>query len=133
MSAVCRPKRIAHKHAVAQRRQLFRKALVILLFLRMEAHVLENQNFAVFQHFALSFRFCADAIGSKSHRLAKQLFEFLGRRLQRILRVRPPFSMASFSVGRVSRMRVSSVTTPSFNGTLKSTRMNTRFPRRSSS
>src|SRR5712692_10411590 len=46
---------------------------------------------------------------------------------------RPPFSMARRSVGSVSRMRVSSVTTPSLSGTLKSTRMNTRLPRRSRS
>src|SRR5579863_2417841 len=46
---------------------------------------------------------------------------------------RPPFSMASFNVGSVSRIRVSSVTTPSFNGTLKSTRIKTRFPRKSKS
>src|SRR6266403_4012051 len=41
--------------------------------------------------------------------------------------------MARRSVGSVSRMRVSSVTTPSLSGTLKSTRMKTRFPRRSRS
>src|SRR5271165_6320242 len=41
---------------------------------------------------------------------------------------RPPFSIASFNVGSVSRIRVSSVTTPSFSGTLKSTRINTRLP-----
>src|SRR5579859_3712426 len=46
---------------------------------------------------------------------------------------RPPFSIASFNVGSVSRMRVSSVTTPSLSGTLKSTRINTRFPRKSKS
>src|ERR1700730_7234158 len=46
---------------------------------------------------------------------------------------RAPFSIASFSVGSVSRIRVSSVTTPSFSGTLKSTRRNTRLPRRSRS
>src|SRR5215475_3158548 len=46
---------------------------------------------------------------------------------------RPPFSMANLRVGRVSRVRVSSVTTPSFNGTLKSTRRKTRLPRRSRS
>src|SRR6266478_1883910 len=45
----------------------------------------------------------------------------------------PPFSIASFNVGSVSRMRVSSVTAPSFNGTLKSTRMKTRLPRKSRS
>src|SRR6266436_734471 len=45
----------------------------------------------------------------------------------------PPFSMASFNVGSVSRMRVSSVTKPSFSGTLKSTRMKTRLPRKSRS
>src|SRR5216683_1402868 len=37
------------------------------------------------------------------------------------------------SVGMDSRMRVSSVTTPSLSGTLKSTRMKTRFPRTSRS
>src|SRR4029077_4507487 len=41
--------------------------------------------------------------------------------------------MARRSVGSVSRTRVSSVTTPSLSGTLKSTRMKTRFPRRSRS
>src|SRR5713226_4055271 len=41
--------------------------------------------------------------------------------------------MARRSVGIDSRMRVSSVTTPSLSGTLKSTRMKTRFPRRSRS
>src|SRR6266568_1110089 len=41
--------------------------------------------------------------------------------------------MASRSVGRVSRMRVSSVTTASLRGTLKSTRMKTRLPSRSRS
>src|SRR6267154_419304 len=45
----------------------------------------------------------------------------------------PPFSIASFSVGIVSRMRVSSVTTPSFSGTLTSTRIKTRLPRKSRS
>src|SRR5579884_1750437 len=46
---------------------------------------------------------------------------------------RPPFCIARRNVGRVSRMRVSSVTTPSFKGTLKSARMKTRLPRRSKS
>src|SRR5207248_5169992 len=46
---------------------------------------------------------------------------------------RPPFAMARRSVGSVSRMRVSSVTTASFSGTLKSTRMKTRLPLRSRS
>src|SRR5215468_6386066 len=46
---------------------------------------------------------------------------------------RPPFSIANFNVGSVSRMRVSSVTAPSFSGTLKSTRINTRFPSKSTS
>src|SRR5712671_6558888 len=41
--------------------------------------------------------------------------------------------MASRSVGSVSRTRVSSLTTPSLSGTLKSTRMNTRLPRKSTS
>src|ERR1700676_439638 len=41
--------------------------------------------------------------------------------------------MARRMVGRVSRMRVSSVTTPSLSGTLKSTRRKTRLPRRSRS
>src|SRR6266478_76142 len=41
--------------------------------------------------------------------------------------------MANRSVGRVSRTRVSSVITPSFKGTLKSTRIKTRLPRKSTS
>src|SRR5438270_7517425 len=41
--------------------------------------------------------------------------------------------MARRRVGKVSRTRVSSVTAPSFNGTLKSTRINTRLPRKSRS
>src|SRR5215831_14210904 len=46
---------------------------------------------------------------------------------------RPPFSIANCNVGKVSRMRVSSVTTPSFSGTLKSTRRKTRLLRNSKS
>src|SRR5260370_31153821 len=41
--------------------------------------------------------------------------------------------MAHRSVGRVSRTRVSSAITPSFKGTLKSTRIKTRLPRKSTS
>src|SRR5258706_4134891 len=41
--------------------------------------------------------------------------------------------MARRSVGSVSRTRVSSLTTPSLSGTLKSTRMSTRLPRTSTS
>src|SRR6185436_13874691 len=44
-----------------------------------------------------------------------------------------PWSSAYSIVGRVARMRVSSPTRPSFSGTLKSTRMNARSPRRSRS
>ena len=44
-----------------------------------------------------------------------------------------PCSSAYVIVGSDARMRVSSPTTPFSIGTLKSTRMNTRFPRRSRS
>ena len=46
---------------------------------------------------------------------------------------RAPRLMANFSVGMVSRMRVSSATAPFSSGTLKSTRMKTRLPVRSRS
>ena len=50
----------------------------------MEADVFQNEDFAVAQRLALTFRAGADAIQGKSHRLAEKLFEFLGGRAQRI-------------------------------------------------
>src|SRR6516164_4716304 len=46
---------------------------------------------------------------------------------------RAPWRNAYSIVGSVSRIRVSSITRPSSSGTLKSTRMNTRFPAKSRS
>ena len=46
---------------------------------------------------------------------------------------RAPRSRASFSVGKVSRIRVSSATRPFSSGTLKSVRTKTRFPESSRS
>ena len=46
---------------------------------------------------------------------------------------RAPSSTSFWMVGSAARMRVSSVTAPSFTGTLKSTRTSTRLPRASSS
>ena len=42
---------------------------------------------------------------------------------------RAPSATSFWMVGSAARMRVSSVTTPSFTGTLKSTRTSTRLPR----
>ena len=44
-----------------------------------------------------------------------------------------PLSLRYSMVGMAARTRVSSVTTPSFRGTLKSTRMRTRLPATSAS
>ena len=46
---------------------------------------------------------------------------------------RAPCATSFSMVGSAARMRVSSVTTPSFTGTLKSTRMSARLPCASSS
>ena len=46
---------------------------------------------------------------------------------------RAPCVTSFWMVGSAARMRVSSVTAPSFTGTLKSTRTSTRLPRASSS
>ena len=140
--------RIANEQPIAQPGQLLGERFVVLLFLRMEAHVFEQQNAAVPQRLALGLGVFADAITGENDRALKQLRKFLRHRRQRILRVRAcpwavpdatrapgvaPFRTASRIVGSVSRMRVSSVTTPSFSGTLKSTRMKTRLPFRSRS
>src|ERR1700724_142988 len=66
-------KGIINVKAVAERSQLSRELLIVLLFFGMEAKVLEQQHIAVFQHgnFILSIR--ADAVSGESDTLADQL------------------------------------------------------------
>ena len=52
----------------------------------------------------------------------------LGRPRWLMSTTRAPSSMSFWIVGSAARMRVSSVTTPSLTGTLKSTRTRTRLP-----
>ena len=84
VGAVRRAKSVANKNAVAKSGKLPGKSLVVLFFVGMEADVFQNEDFAVAQRLALTFRAGADAIQGESHRLAEKLFEFLGGGAQRI-------------------------------------------------
>ena len=94
MRTVRRPKRIANKESIAQRGKLFRKRLVIFFFFRMEPNVLQNQDFSIDQRFALRFNTRTDAVQTKYHWLAEQLFQFSCSRMQRIFRIRSAFRPA---------------------------------------
>ena len=138
---------------VAQFGELLGEGGIVGLLFRMEAQVLQQQRLPGLQLARHLLGDLADAVGREGHvlRLVEDLVEQhaqtrrQGRRLidstglplgrprceQRMTLAlwRSAYSM----VGRVSRMRVSSVMTPSFSGTLKSTRMSTRLWARSRS
>ena len=134
---------VANEEAVAERCELARKFCVVGFFFGMVAHIFEQQHFPIAQGFALRFGFGTDAICRERHglppsnscsRAATGASEYfgstlpLGRPRCEASTSRAPRSVARRSVGRVSRMRVSSPTFPSDVGTLKSTRMKTRWP-----
>ena len=136
---------IANENLIAERGEFFRELLIVGFFLGMVADIFKQQNIAILERIAFCKRFRTDAIGGKIHRLAEEFAQLCGHRRETIFRIDFPFRSAemrsendasAFSaarrmVGRVSRMRVSSVTLLlSFlsSGTLKSTRMKTRLP-----
>ena len=132
---------------VGQIGQLLGKFLIVLFFFGVEAEVLEQQGLAVFQFAGHLFGFQADAIGTEADVFSASKFfieqhaEALGDGLQAYMGFglplgrprwearmrRAPWRRAYSIVGRVSRMRVSSMTRPSSRGTLKSTRMKMRW------
>src|SRR5262249_30829288 len=82
-------KSVANKKAIAKCGELFGKSLVVLLFLGMETNVFEDQHFPIAKSFALALRTRTHAIKRESHWLAEKLFQLLGSRTQRILRIGP--------------------------------------------
>src|SRR5215471_5082201 len=147
MRAVSRPERVRNKHTIAQGRQLFRERFIVLLFFRVEAHIFEARTSPSLSALLLASASAPTQSAANATALPSNSSSFFAAGFSEYFASGPPFglprwdastnrpsfSIASFSVGSVSRMRVSSVTTPSFRGTLKSTRMKTRFPRKSSS
>src|ERR1700674_2253999 len=88
MRAMGGAKGVAHKNTIAQRRKLFRKSLVVLFFLGMEADIFQQEHFAIAQGFALALHAGADTIQAKRYRLAEKLFELFRSGLQRKLGIR---------------------------------------------
>jgi hypothetical protein len=77
-------KRIVHVN-VAQRGELFRKTVVVLLFFGMEAKVFEQQHIAIAQSIDGGCRKFANTIVSKRNRLPKQLGKMLRNRPETVL------------------------------------------------
>ena len=120
------------------------EVFVVLLLALVEAHVLEQHDFA---------RRAFDAVEPvlhKRHLAAEQLGRAAARpaRARTPRRTRPPPAgrdatsritraprarAHAWIVGSAARMRASLVTTPSFTGTLRSSRISTRLPRSSRS
>ena len=75
---------IADENSVAEGRELFGKGFVVLFFLGMEAHVLEEEDISFGQRFAFGFRDGPDTVGGKSHAPADEFLELFGDREQRI-------------------------------------------------
>ncbi len=132
---------------VCQLGESFGKSFVVGFFFGVETKILEQKSLAAFQLACHFFRLDANAISGKadilaaSHGLIEQDAEPLRNGTETVLGIdlalgtsevearmrRAPWRRAYSMVGRVSRMRVSSVTRPcSSSGTLKSTRMKMR-------
>ena len=82
---------VVHVH-VAQRGQLFRKLGVVLLFLRMETQVFEQQHFAGRRQHRLHCR--SDAVRRHRHGLCQQLRQTRRDRPQAHFRIRLSFGTA---------------------------------------
>jgi hypothetical protein len=109
----CRKRRVAVN--VAEGRDLPGELRVPLLFARIKADVLEQQHTAILERRHLPLRIVADGVGRELDRFLEQLGKAGRRRLQ-----------AELLIPRCAFR-------PSEGGTLKSTRISTRFPRTSAS
>ena len=87
MRAMGRTERVAHKQAVAQRRQLAREILVVGLFLRVVAHIFEEEHAAIRESAALGFGIRANAVRGKIHGHAKQFRKFRRHGLHAVFRI----------------------------------------------
>ena len=74
---------------VGQLGELAREAVVVLLFLGMEAEIFEQQQLAGFDRLRLRARGLADAVGRQRDRAREQLAQPFGHGLERQLRVGP--------------------------------------------
>ena len=132
---------------VAELGQLRGEGRIVLLLALVEAQVLQHGDVAVLQRGHHLGRRLADAVGREGDRLAEQLAQLVGHRLQRILRIGPALGPAEMRdddrswrrarpdprrPGTMRSRRVASVTLPSLAGTLRSARTSTRLPFRSS-
>ena len=141
MRPVRRAERVVHVSR-RERRERLRKHRVVLLFFRMETQVLEQDDIA-----CRVARRIADAVGRKGDGLSEQRRQPIRDRPEAHLGVDLALRPSQVAreddrravVERVAdgrqrrRMRVSSPIVPLFSGTLKSTRMKTRWPFRSRS
>ena len=144
MRAMCSAESIVDIN-IAQARQLLCKTVVVLLFFGMEAKVLEQQHVAIFQARSLSTRAgFANTVVCKRDRTFQQIGKMFSDRTKTVLINTLAFRPAKVRsenhtralldriliVGSDAVIRESSSTLPSLIGTLKSTRMKTRWPRR---
>ena len=82
--AMRRAERVVHID-VAQRGQLFRKLRIVLFFFRVEAQILQQQDFAGRRPHG--FHFGTDTIGCHLDRTAQQFFQALSHRFQAHFRI----------------------------------------------
>src|SRR6267143_1693268 len=80
-------KRITDEKAVTESRELFRKGLVVLFLLGMEADVFEQEDIAVGECFALRLRNGPDTVRGKPNRPADEFLELLGYLHERVFRI----------------------------------------------
>src|SRR5713101_3135464 len=87
MRAMRGAKGITDEKAVTESRELFRKGLVVLFLLGMEADVFEQEDIAVGECFALRLRNGPDTVRGKSNRPADEFLELLGYLHERVFRI----------------------------------------------
>ena len=142
-SARCAVRERVHHVDVAERGHLLRQLVLVLLLALVEAHVLEQHDFAGLaarRRRATRARSARVRPSSSDSRAATGASEnssagtpSSGRPRCDISMTRASAFCAATIVGSEARMRASLVTTPLWTGTLRSSRIRTRLPARSSS
>src|SRR6202521_2738385 len=87
MRAMRGAKGITDEKAVTESGELFRKGLVVLFLLGMEADVFEQEDITVGERLAFRFRNGPNTVRGKSNRPADEFLELLGYLQERVFRI----------------------------------------------